>query len=58
MGWKMLKGKLKQGYVWAYVTPKHSPIKAVVYDFAQGRGSEYPNAFLKGFKGQACLRRL
>ena len=46
------KGKLKQGYVWAYVTPKHSPIKAVVYDFAQGRGSEYPNAFLQGFKGK------
>ena len=51
-GMKDAKGKLKQGYVWAYVTPKHSPIKAVVYDFAQGRGSEYPNAFLKGFKGK------
>mgnify|MGYP002712720707 FL=1 len=51
-GMKDAKGKLKQGYVWAYVTPKHSPIKAVVYDFAQGRGSEHPNAFLKGFKGK------
>lgn len=51
-GMKDAKGKLKQGYVWAYVTPKHSPIKAVVYDFAQGRGGEYPNAFLKGFKGK------
>ena len=51
-GVKYVKGKLKQGYVWAYVTPKHSPIKAVVYDFAQGRGSEYPNAFLQGFKGK------
>ncbi|ATR79866.1 IS66 family transposase [Moraxella osloensis] len=51
-GIKDVKGKLKQGYVWAYVTPKHSPIKAVVYDFAQGRGSEYPNAFLQGFKGK------
>ncbi|STZ01704.1 Transposase and inactivated derivatives [Moraxella atlantae] len=51
-GVKDVKGKLKQGYVWAYVTPQHSPIKAVVYDFAQGRGSEYPNAFLKGFKGK------
>ncbi|ONG37249.1 transposase [Enhydrobacter sp. H5] len=51
-GMKYAKGKLKQGYVWAYVTPKHSPIKAVVYDFAQGRGSEHPNAFLKGFKGK------
>ena len=51
-GVKDVKGKLKQGYVWAYVTPKHSPIKAVVYDFAQGRGSEYPNAFLQGFKGK------
>ena len=51
-GMKDAKGKLKQGYVWAYVTPKHSPIKAVVYDFAQGRGSEHPNAFLQGFKGK------
>jgi len=51
-GTKDIKGKLKQGYVWAYVTPQHSPIKAVVYDFAQGRGSEYPNAFLQGFKGK------
>ena len=51
-GTKDIKGKLKQGYVWAYVTPQHSPIKAVVYDFAQGRGSEYPNAFLNGFKGK------
>ena len=51
-GTKDIKGKLKQGYVWAYVTPQHSPIKAVVYDFAQGRGSEHPNAFLKGFKGK------
>lgn len=51
-GIKDVKGKLKQGYVWAYVIPKHSPIKAVVYDFAQGRGSEHPNAFLKGFKGK------
>ena len=51
-GVKDVKGKLKQGYVWAYVTPQHSPIKAVVYDFAQGRGSEHPNAFLKGFKGK------
>ena len=51
-GVKDVKGKLKQGYVWAYVTPQHSPIKAVVYDFAQGRGSEHPNAFLQGFKGK------
>ena len=51
-GMKDAKGKLKQGYVWAYVTPQHSPIKAVMYDFAQGRGSEYPNAFLQGFKGK------
>ena len=51
-GTKDIKSKLKQGYVWAYVTLKHSPIKAVVYDFAQGRGREYPNAFLQGFKGK------
>ena len=55
-GIKDVKGKLKQGYVWAYVTPQHSEgfggFNAVVYDFAQGRGSEYPNTFLQGFKGK------
>jgi len=55
-GMKDAKGKLKQGYVWAYVTPQHSEgfggFKAVVYDFAQGRGSEHPNAFLNSFKGK------
>ena len=55
-GMKDAKGKLKQGYVWAYVTPQHSEgfggFNAVVYDFAQGRGSEYPNTFLQGFKGK------
>ena len=55
-GMKDAKGKLKQGYVWAYETPQHSEgfggFNAVVYDFAQGRGSEYPNTFLQGFKGK------
>ena len=55
-GTKEVKGKLKQGYVWAYLTPQYSQsfggFKAVVYDFAQGRGSEHPNAFLQGFKGK------
>ena len=43
----------KKNYMWVYTGPskenKKSPI--VIYDFAEGRGSEYPIAFLKEFKG-------
>ena len=42
----------KQGYVWAYVTPQHSKLKAVVYDFAESRRNEHPKAFLHKWQGQ------
>ncbi len=48
------KGKpAKKNYMWVYTGPskedKKSPI--VIDDFAEGRGSEYPIAFLKDFTG-------
>ena len=50
------KGKLKQGYVWAYLTPQHCQsyggFKAVVYDFAESRRNEHPKAFLDKWQGQ------
>ena len=49
------KGKLKQGYVWAYLTPQHCQsyggFKAVVYDFAESRRNEHPKAFLDKWQG-------
>lgn len=42
----------KQGYVWAYVTPQHSKLKAVVYDFAESRRNEHPRAFLSKWQGK------
>lgn len=42
----------KQGYVWAYVTPQHSKLKAVVYDFAESRRNEHPKAFLSKWQGK------
>ena len=50
------KGKLKQGYVWAYLTPQHCQsyggFRAVVYDFAESRRNEHPKAFLDKWQGQ------
>ena len=42
----------KQGYVWAYVTPQHSKLKAVVYDFAESRRNEHPKDFLQKWQGK------
>ena len=42
----------KLGYVWAYLTPQHSPLKAVVYDFAESRRNEHPKAFLSKWQGK------
>lgn len=43
---------LKKGYVWAYLTPQHSALKAVLYDFAQSRRNEHPKAFLDKWHGK------
>lgn len=50
---KDTKAKLKQGYVWAYMTPQHSDnftgtpngFRAVVYDFAQSVAMTIPMPF-------------
>ncbi|MCC3306995.1 IS66 family transposase [Psychrobacter sanguinis] len=43
---------LKKGYVWAYLTPQQSSLKAVVYDFAESRRNEHPKAFLDKWRGK------
>jgi transposase len=44
-------GKTKRAYLWSYATTTFSPIKAVVYDFTEGRGGQYVQAFLGDWRG-------
>ena len=44
-------GKTRTGYLWVYRTGPWSPLQAVVFDYAEGRGQTWPKAFLAGFKG-------
>ena len=41
-------GKTRRAYVWAYARSHHDRAPGVVYDFARGRGAQYPQAFLAG----------
>lgn len=41
-------GKTRKAYVWAYARSHHDPTPGVVYEFARGRGAQYPRAFLAG----------
>ena len=35
-----------RAYIWTYCTTAYAPLKAVVFDFAEGRGGQYVRAFL------------
>lgn len=41
-------GKTRKAYVWAYARSHHDPTPGVVYEFARGRGAQYPRDFLAG----------
>ena len=43
-------GKTRKAYVWAYARSHHDPTPGVVYEFARGRGAQYPRDFLAGDK--------
>ena len=43
--------KPTKGYVWAYATTTYSDVKAVVYDFCEGRAGKYAAEFLKSWQG-------
>ena len=49
-------GKTRKAYVWAYARSRHDDIPGVVYDFARGRGSQYPLAFLAGDESRGIRR--
>ena len=52
--------KTHKAYVWTYCTTRYDPLKAVVFDFAEGRGGQYVRGFLgldtnashQGWQGQ------
>lgn len=44
-------GKTHRAYLWAYGTTQHEAIRAVVYDFAEGRAGSHARAFLEGWQG-------
>ena len=44
-------GKTKRAYLWTYATTPFNPLKAVVYDFADGRGGKHVQAFLGDWRG-------
>ena len=41
----------QKSYMWLYRTSGDAEHPIVLYDYAPGRGQEYPNAFLEGFHG-------
>jgi transposase len=44
-------GKTHRAYLWSYGTTQYDPVKAVVYDFAEGRAGRHARAFLEGWRG-------
>ena len=44
-------GKTKTGYLWVYRTGPWSPLQAVVFEYAETRGQQWPTAFLEDFTG-------
>jgi transposase len=46
------KGKTHRAYIWAYGTSPYDGLKAVVYDFADGRSGEHARDFLGPWRGK------
>ena len=42
------RGKTKKAYIWAYARSKHDGPPGVIYEFCNGRGAQFPLAFLGG----------
>ncbi len=45
-------GKTHRAYLWAYTPGVYESLKAVVYDFTEGRAGAYARAFLGDWQGQ------
>ena len=46
-----------KSYMWLYRTSSDAEHPIVLYEYAPGRGQEYPKAFLKGFRGYLQSRK-
>ena len=46
------KGKTHRAYLWTYGSSQYDELKAVVYDFAEGRAGENARRFLEGWSGK------
>lgn len=49
------RGKTKKAYLWAYAPGKFEPLKAVVYEFHDGRAGEFARQFLGEWKGKLVV---
>lgn len=45
-------GKTHRAYLWSYATSEYDELKAVIYDFAEGRGGVYAREFLGVWSGK------
>ena len=45
------KGSTHKAYLWSYGTTQHDAIKAVVYEFAEGRAGRHAREFLGNWRG-------
>lgn len=45
------KKKTHKAYIWAYASPSNAPIKAVYYNFTEGRSGQYARDVLKQWQG-------
>jgi transposase len=45
-------GKTHRAYLWGYATTAYDPIKAVIFEFCEGRAGKHPKRFLEGWSGQ------
>jgi transposase len=45
------KSAESDSFMWVYRTGKYEKSQVVLFDYSRGRGAEYPEAFLDGFKG-------
>lgn len=48
-------GKSSPGYLWAYVSGEWSDVSVVCFDSQPGRGHEYPENWLHGWKGKLVV---
>jgi transposase len=44
-------GKTKRAYLWTYASTTLAPVKAVIYDFADGRAGDHTQAFFGDWRG-------